>query len=312
MPLVSHTPGPPARARTRVRRWGAHATDADDGHPLNSSGAHALPARRGGWNRPRTRALAGTGYSVLADQAGALKRLKVAGRHGRPRAQQAASLAFEIPLAVAAHIADPAIARECRTTPVCRHGRCAWRGDALVLREDLPGPHTTPLPRPRRTMSYRGRGLRTCGRVPRSCSQLRRPSQAAGAVQYHRFPSASSSRTSCSARQPNGLVPRPAAADPTRHRSGGNRQIRRLPRGSRWKSFPHRGRRKRTRARATRGRPHDADRAGPRPVLPRCPQRDRDPSDGGTGRGSDVSSARVALIGASTRPSRSRPSTADG
>lgn len=48
---------------------------------------------------------------MLADQAGALKRLKVAGRHGRPRAQRAASLASEIPLAVAAHIADPRLPR---------------------------------------------------------------------------------------------------------------------------------------------------------------------------------------------------------
>ena len=50
---------------------------------------------------------------------------------------------------------------------------------------------------------------------------------------------------------------------------------------------------------------------GAAPCVPQSPQRNRD-LQVGYSRGSAVSSARVALIGASTRPSSSRPSTADG
>src|SRR4051794_24379992 len=55
-------------------------------------------------------AIRAAGYGLLAGSCRSLRRLKVIGRHWRPVAQQATSLAFEIPMAVSAHIADPAMA----------------------------------------------------------------------------------------------------------------------------------------------------------------------------------------------------------
>src|SRR5687767_12850698 len=78
------------------------------------------------------------------DRAGALKRLKVLGGHRHPRAQQAASLAFEIPLAVPAHIADPAMAANVTPHPFAGTADAPGAADPRALHEDLPRPDATP------------------------------------------------------------------------------------------------------------------------------------------------------------------------
>ncbi len=83
----------------------------------------------------------GAGYSFAGGiRPETLKRLKVAGRHWRPIAQQAASPAFEIPLAVPAHIADPAMAANVAPHPFAGTAHAPGAADALVLHEDLPSP----------------------------------------------------------------------------------------------------------------------------------------------------------------------------
>src|SRR5919106_812961 len=94
---------------------------------------------------------AGRDTACCRDQAGALKRLNVAGGHWRPIAQQAASPAFEIPLAVPAHIADPAMAANVAPHPFAGTADAPGAADALVLHEDFPRPDTTSMLRPRRT-----------------------------------------------------------------------------------------------------------------------------------------------------------------
>src|SRR3954468_6818096 len=96
-------------------------------------------------------------------------RRKVAGGHRRPRAQQAASLAFEIPLAVPAHIADPAMAANVAPHPFASTADAPGAADAVVLHEDLPRPDSPSMLRPRRTMSS---GMPSVGKLGRWRSRV--------------------------------------------------------------------------------------------------------------------------------------------
>src|SRR4051812_31483190 len=79
-------------------------------------------------------------------------RRKVAGGHRRPRAQQATSLAFEIPLAVPAQITDPSMAANVAPHTFAGTADAPDAADALVLHED-PSVETPSMLRPRATMS---------------------------------------------------------------------------------------------------------------------------------------------------------------
>ena len=89
---------------------GAHAIDAH-GHARTDRAPMPLPPRpQARQNCQRARALAGAGYSLPAGSGRSSSAAE--GRRGAlaSQTQQAASLAFEIPLAIPAHMADPAMA----------------------------------------------------------------------------------------------------------------------------------------------------------------------------------------------------------
>jgi hypothetical protein len=129
------------------RRWPPPGAPAARRNQQRSM-ASITPQHRTGMQQP-----AGRDTACWRDQAGALKRLKVAGGHWRPIAQQAASPAFEIPLAVPAHIADPAMAANVAPHPFAGTAHAPGAADALVFHQDLPRPDTTSMLRPRKTMS---------------------------------------------------------------------------------------------------------------------------------------------------------------
>ena len=105
----------------------------------------------------------GRDTACCREQAGALKRLEVVGGHWRPRAQQAAKPAFEIPLAVPAHIADPAMAANVAPRPFAGTAHTPGPADTPVLHRDLPRADTISMLRPRRTMRFQHVSRRKLG-----------------------------------------------------------------------------------------------------------------------------------------------------